>query len=695
MEHINRWLARFKISHKLILSGVLFALPIAVLLYYVTSKYNRGIRTCEREVAGTTTLEVCPGLLRDLRALEAQEILADRNDVPQQLDTAKIRKRIKSGIGILQRARGTSTRELVTQLSSLWIQLQEPGQAMPARDRAAVYHQMVETTSHLVPVILDDSSLILDSELRTYYLMNVTGPLLLQSQAAVGEAGAVAVKAKAEGRSLDPRDLVQLHAQSGALLNTIIPRMRYSLETAIREDRLRHGEGSPFQKSVPHLFEGYVERVSDLSMPINQPVQESNAALKPDLIVAKAAAAEDAGVSLGSSSVNALRALLIGRISEGKRSRSIAWLMSLLCIVLAGAVMVSVALNITRPLNFVEGLTRDIATGRMSEAFNRQRSGEFRKFLPENAEGGPVRTKDEICKLIKSVSVMTENLNVLLVKVAQAGDQVAGSAGRMSVAIHQVEAAVSEQAASTNQVSVTSKEISVTGKDLAQRMAGVTRMAEEASETARLGVSSLEGIRSAFDELIRASTAMTQTFDSINDKTGNIGKIITAITKVANRTNLLSLNAAIEAEREGDKAGGFSVVAVEMRRLADQTAVAALDIEKQIRDVQHAVRVGVSSVESYSGQTQAKSAAVNELSSGLRQVIDGTTRLAPEFEAVNKGVHMQSQSAGQIADAMQQLREAAGQIKDSLAEFRQVAESLQGAVRDLQEEVGRFRTAAA
>ena len=104
--------------------------------------------------------------------------------------------------------------------------------------------------------------------------------------------------------------------------------------------------------------------------------------------------------------------------------------------------------------------------------------------------------------------------------------------------------------------------------------------------------SSLEGIRSAIDELIHASAAMTRTFDSINEKTGNIDKVITAITKVANRTNLLSLNAAIEAEKAGEKAGGFSVVAVEMRRLADQTAVAALDIEKQIREVQHAVRDG-------------------------------------------------------------------------------------------------------
>ncbi|MGB9486320.1 MAG: hypothetical protein WCD04_09460, partial [Terriglobia bacterium] len=61
MERINKWLARLKIAHKLILCSVVFALPIAVLLYYVTAQYNGGIHTCQREVAGTAALEVCPG----------------------------------------------------------------------------------------------------------------------------------------------------------------------------------------------------------------------------------------------------------------------------------------------------------------------------------------------------------------------------------------------------------------------------------------------------------------------------------------------------------------------------------------------------------------------------------------------------------------------------------------------------------
>ena len=694
MERINKWLARLKIAHKLILSGVVFALPIAVLLYYVTTQYNQGIHTCQREVEGTALLEVSPRLLRDLRQVESRASLATVAGANSPDGLAETRKRIDDAVATLQRGEDAETKDLIGRLSGFWRQLEASGSAVTPAEQAALDRQMVETTTQLIPVILDDSLLILDSKLHTYYLMNLTGPLLLQSQDAVAEAGSVALKAKAQGRRLDARDLSQLQAQCGAVVNTIFPRMRYSLETALREDKRLHGANSSFQKSVPPLFERYVELAMQLSTAVSTSSAQGGGAPDLDRFVQMTSAAEDAGVTLGETCSKELRTLLSERIAEDRRARSEALLMSLLCVSLAAGVMVFVTRNITRPLARVVNLTTEIATGKVKEAFDLLGRGEFREFIPDDDTGGYARARDETCKLIRSVSTMTESLNNLLVKVVQACNQVAGSATQAAAAVREVEASVTEQAASTNQVSATSKEIYATVQELARTMASVMKMASDAAHTASGGVSSLDGIRSAIDGLISSSAAMTQTFESINEKTANIDKVITTITKVANRTNLLSLNAAIEAEKAGEKAGGFSVVALEMRRLADQTAVAALDIEKQIREMQQAVREGVSSVESNAQQTQASSAAVTELSSGLGQVIEGTTKLGPQFEAVNSGMQMQSQGAGQIAEAMVNLGEAASQTKASMAEFRKVVEDLNSAVGDLQAEVGRFSTAS-
>jgi methyl-accepting chemotaxis protein len=694
VKQINRWLARLKIAHKLILSGIVFALPIAVLLYYVTTEYNRGINTSQREVEGTGLMEVCRGLRGDLWEIESRSSLATAAAAGSPDDLAEARQRIADAVATLQRGEDAMTKSLIDRLGGLWRQLEASGSAMTPAEQLALDHQMVGTTSELIFVILDDFSLTLDPELHTYHLMNVAGPRLLQSQAALAEAGSLALKAKAQGRRLDARDLSQMQAQCGALANADSPRMRYSLETALREDKRLHGADSSFQKSVPPLFERYVELATQLALAVSNSSDQAGVAPDPERFVQMALAAEEAGVTLGQTCTKELRALLLKRLAEERRARAEALLMSLLCVGLAAGVMVIVTRNITRPLARVVNLTTDIAAGKVKVAFDRVQSGEFREFISDDGPSGRVRTRDEICKLIRAVSTMTESLNSLLFKVMQACNQVAGSATQAAAAVREVEASVSEQAASTNEVSATSKEIYATVQELARTMDSVMKMASDAAHTASGGVSNLTGIRSAIDGLLSSSAAMTHTFESIDEKTGNIDQVIATITKVANRTNLLSLNAAIEAEKAGEKAGGFSVVALEMRRLADQTAVAALDIEKQIREMQRAVREGVSRVESYAQQTQASSAAVSELSSGLEQVIEGTTKLGPQFEAVNSSMQMQSQGAGQIAEAMVNLREAAGQTKASMAEFRQVSEDLHNAVRELQAEVGRFSTAS-
>ena len=98
MERINKWLARLKIAHKLILSSIVFALPIAVLLYYVTTQYDREIHTCQREIEGTALLEVCRGLQRDLREIESRTSLATAAAVGSPDGLAETRKRVDDAL---------------------------------------------------------------------------------------------------------------------------------------------------------------------------------------------------------------------------------------------------------------------------------------------------------------------------------------------------------------------------------------------------------------------------------------------------------------------------------------------------------------------------------------------------------------------------------------------------------------------
>ncbi len=493
MERINRWLARLKIAHKLILSGIVFALPLAVLLYYVTSQYDQGIRTCQREIEGSALLEVCRSLRRDLREVETRASMATGGATSSPDGLAETRERIDDAVATLQRSEDAWTKSLIDRLSDLWRQSEASGSAATPNEQAALGRQMVEITSELVLVILDDFSLSLDPELLTYHLMNATGPRLLQSQAALAEAGSVALKAKAQGRRLDTLDLSQMQAQCGVLVNATLPRIRYSLEMALREDKRLRGADTSFQKSVPPLFEQYVQLATRLSLAVGNSSEQAGAAASADRFAQMASAAEDAGVTLGETCTKQLRTFLSVRIAAHRRSRLEAVLMSLLCVLLAVGVAVIVTHNITRPLACVVKLTTDIAAGKVKEAFDRLQSGEFREFIPADGPSGRAQVRDEICTLIGSVCRMTESLNGLLVKVMQACNQVAGSATQTAAAVREVEAAVSEQAASTNQVSATSKEIYATVQELARTMSSVMKMASDAAHTAEGGVSNLGG----------------------------------------------------------------------------------------------------------------------------------------------------------------------------------------------------------
>src|ERR1700681_3630636 len=103
---------------------------------------------------------------------------------------------------------------------------------------------------------------------------------------------------------------------------------------------------------------------------------------------------------------------------------------------------------------------------------------------------------------------------------------------------------------------------------------------------------------------VEASASINERLAVLSDKAGNIGTVVTTITRVADQTNLLSLNAAIEAEKAGEYGRGFAVVATEIRRLADQTAVATYDIEQMVKEMQQAVSAGVMGMDKFSEEVR-------------------------------------------------------------------------------------------
>ena len=176
----------------------------------------------------------------------------------------------------------------------------------------------------------------------------------------------------------------------------------------------------------------------------------------------------------------------------------------------------------------------------------------------------------------------------------------------------------------------------------------------------------------------------------ISERAANINLVVTTITKVADQTNLLSINAAIEAEKAGEYGLGFLVVAREIRRLADQTAVATLDIERMVKEMQYSVSAGVMEMDKFSDQVRQGVGEVGQIGDQLGQIIAAVQGLTERFDQVTEGMRVQSQGAEQIREAVVRLSEGANQTSVSLREFNKATDHLREAVGGLKEEVSRF-----
>ncbi len=373
----------------------------------------------------------------------------------------------------------------------------------------------------------------------------------------------------------------------------------------------------------------------------------------------------------------------IGHVHKMIQSQFIKLILAGLLIILVSVLLaVFLARRLTNPLELTTSLAQKIATGDIQKA---------REELAGAQAARIIQSGDETGELLSAFQTMTGNLDSLIGQVHRSGIQVTTSATEIAASARELESTVAQQAASTTQVTATSREISATADDLAQTMDKVNVSLNDTIGMAESGRKDLTQMEGAMRELVKATSSISSKLSVINDRANKISHVVTTINKISDQTNLLSLNAAIEAEKAGEFGRGFSVVAREISRLADQTAIATQDIERVVAEMQSSVATGVMEMEKFADEVRRGVETVALQSGQLTRIIDQVRLHGPQFTIVKDGMYGQSQGAQQISDAMGHLSLAAQQTKDSLHEFKLATEQLNEAIAGLQSEVSRFR----
>ncbi|EKT4524111.1 methyl-accepting chemotaxis protein [Pseudomonas putida] len=317
---------------------------------------------------------------------------------------------------------------------------------------------------------------------------------------------------------------------------------------------------------------------------------------------------------------------------------------------------------------------------RIVHALDKLRSGDLSMRLS-------LDRKDEFGSIETGFNEMAEALANLVAQAQRSSVQVTTSVTEIAATSKQQQATATETAATTTEIGATSREIAATSRDLVRTMTEVTSAADQASVLAGSGQQGLARMEETMHQVMGAADLVNAKLAILNEKASNINQMVVTIVKVADQTNLLSLNAAIEAEKAGEYGRGFAVVATEVRRLADQTAVATYDIEQMVREIQSAVSAGVMGMDKFSEEVRRGMFEVQQVGEQLSQIIHQVQALAPRVLMVNEGMQAQATGAEQINQALAQLSDASTQTVESLRqasfaidELSQVAAGLRGGV---------------
>jgi methyl-accepting chemotaxis protein len=298
---------------------------------------------------------------------------------------------------------------------------------------------------------------------------------------------------------------------------------------------------------------------------------------------------------------------------------------------------------------------------------------------------------DELSELAVCFNTFVGKLQAMVGQVQRSGIQVTSSSTELAATAKEQEVTLRSQVESTGRVVKSVEEISLLAAQLVETMREVAQISQNTADFANSGQSDLTNMQQAMKDMEIASKSIFNRLETINEKAENITSVVTTITKIADQTNLLSLNAAIEGEKAGEYGHGFMVVAREIRRLADQTASATLDIDQMVKEMQTAVSTGVMEMDKFAVKVQRNVEDVGKISGKLSRIIEQVQVLSPSFDFVNQSMGQHSENAQRINNALSELNEEMQQTIYSLRESFTAIDQLNDAARKLQGEVSRFK----
>lgn len=306
----------------------------------------------------------------------------------------------------------------------------------------------------------------------------------------------------------------------------------------------------------------------------------------------------------------------------------------------------------------------------------------------------PIKSENEVGQLAKAFNQMIYNLGVLVKHIRDGGNQVAMSSRDMLVASEQQASGSTQQAASVTEISATIKELAATSKQIAGSAGSVAEMAEQTLSIAHDGREAVGDSVQGMDEIKEATQQISRRILELGQRSQAIGHIIEIISDIADRTDLLALNTAIEAARVGEAGKGFAVLAEQIRLLAENVLQATKQIREILTEIQNSINASVMAMEEGTRKVQKGVDLANKTDSSFGDILNMIERMTNSTKQIMHSTRQQETASEQVVIAMKEIAEVSQQSAVSARQTKSTADKMAGLSQDLKKAIEQFRTDA-
>ncbi|MBU5637368.1 methyl-accepting chemotaxis protein [Geomonas sp. Red69] len=348
--------------------------------------------------------------------------------------------------------------------------------------------------------------------------------------------------------------------------------------------------------------------------------------------------------------------------------------LSALAALFMGVMGLLIANSISRPLKMVFDTLAEVAAGDLTARSS-------------------IRTRDEMGMLAAEVNEMAEKLNQTLSQVAANSQQVASAANDLHSTSEQIATGAEEVASQTGTVATASEEMAATSADIAQSCHRAASGGEQATGRAQAGRAVVEQTVQVMSRIADQVKTSAATVAGLGERSDQIGAIIGTIEDIADQTNLLALNAAIEAARAGEQGRGFAVVADEVRALAERTTRATREIGEMIKSIQSETRDAVGAMEEGVREVENGTREAAKSGESLQEILRQISEVTEQVNQIATAAEEQTATTGEITNNIMQITEVVQDTSRGAHTCANAASNLAALSQDLQRLVGQFKLA--